>query len=91
MHNGTVLLKLLIDIVMYILKMLNNVIHVTGITFWYLALFTTSRQHLTHQLITTFDNDVGMLSYTSPMRLTEVGQYDNWSLQKLKVKEEPGS
>ena len=36
--------------------------------------------------ITTFDNEVGVLSY--PYALTEVGEYDNWSMQKLKVKEE---
>ena len=51
--------------------------------------FASSQQHLTHQFITTIDNDVGMLRY--PYALTEVGKYDNWSLQKVKVKEESQS
>ena len=41
------------------------------------------------QFITIFDNDFGVLSY--PLAFTEVGEYDNWNVQKLKVKEEPRS
>ena len=37
-----------------------------------------------HQFITTFDNEVGLLSYA--YALAQICSYDNWSLQKLKVK-----
>ena len=49
----------------------------------------SSQQHLTHQFITTFDNEVGVLSFA--YALTEGYKHDSWSLQKLKVKEEPKS
>ena len=35
------------------------------------TIFVTSRQHLPHQFITTFGNEVGMLSYA--YALAEVG------------------
>ena len=34
---------------------------------------------LTDQFTTTFDNEVGLLSYSCA--LTEVDRYDNWDLQ----------
>ena len=49
--------------------------------------FVTSRQHLTHQFITSFDNEVGMPSYANAFH-TFVNTITG-ARKKLKVKEEP--
>ena len=44
--------------------------------------YATTRQHLTHLLITTFDNEVAVLSYAYALIYIYICKYDNWNLQK---------